>query len=41
MKSNTILIVEGEPIVAESLALDLQQAGYHITGIVDSGIEAI
>ena len=41
MKSNSILIVEGEPIVAESLALDLQQAGYKIAGIVDSGMKAI
>ncbi|MDJ0689851.1 MAG: response regulator [Xenococcaceae cyanobacterium MO_188.B32] len=41
MKSNSILIVEGELIVAESLALDLQQAGYNIAGIVDSGMKAI
>jgi two-component system, response regulator PdtaR len=37
----SILIVEDELIVAESLALDLQRKGYAIAGIVSSGQEAI
>ncbi|WP_404784598.1 response regulator [Altericista sp. CCNU0014] len=37
----SILIVEDELIVAESLALDLQRKGYTIAGIVSSGHEAI
>jgi CheY-like chemotaxis protein len=37
----SILIVEDELIVAESLALDLQRKGYTISGIVSSGQEAI
>jgi two-component system, response regulator PdtaR len=37
----TILIVEDELIVAESLSLDLQRKGYAIAGIVSTGEEAI
>jgi two-component system, response regulator PdtaR len=37
----TILIVEDELIVAESLSLDLQRKGYAIAGIVSTGAEAI
>lgn len=37
----SILIVEDELIVAESLSLDLQRKGYAIAGIVSSGEEAI
>lgn len=37
----SILIVEDELIVAESLALDLTRKGYAIAGIVSSGEEAI
>ncbi len=37
----SILIVEDELIVAESLALDLTRKGYAISGIVSSGEEAI
>ena len=37
----SILIVEDELIVAESLALDLKRKGYAIAGIVSSGEEAI
>jgi two-component system, response regulator PdtaR len=37
----TILIVEDELIVAESLSLDLQRKGYAIAGIVSAGEEAI
>ncbi len=37
----SILIVEDELIVAESLALDLRRKGYAIAGIVSSGEEAI
>jgi two-component system, response regulator PdtaR len=39
--SATILIVEDELIVAESLSLDLQRKGYAIAGIVSTGAEAI
>jgi two-component system, response regulator PdtaR len=37
----TILIVEDELIVAESLSLDLQRKGYAIAGIVSTGTEAL
>lgn len=37
----TILIVEDELIVAESLSLDLQRKGYAIVGIVSAGAEAV
>lgn len=37
----TILIVEDELIVAESLSIDLQRKGYAIVGIVSSGTEAV
>jgi two-component system, response regulator PdtaR len=39
--SISILIVEDELIVAESLALDLKRKGYAIAGIVSSGEAAI
>jgi two-component system, response regulator PdtaR len=39
--SISILIVEDELIVAESLSLDLKRKGYAIAGIVSSGEEAI
>ncbi len=41
MRSINILIVEDEPITAKILAQDLQQAGYRIVGVVDSGRQAI
>ncbi|MEE3718694.1 ATP-binding protein [Tumidithrix elongata RA019] len=41
MTKAKILIVEDEAIAAENLSVRLQQQGYTITGIVDSGIEAI
>jgi two-component system, response regulator PdtaR len=37
----TILIVEDELIVAESLSMDLQRKGYAISGIVSTGAEAV
>jgi signal transduction histidine kinase len=41
MSKAKILIVEDEAIAAENLSVRLQQQGYLITGIVDSGIEAM
>jgi DNA-binding response OmpR family regulator len=37
----TVLIVEDELIVAESLSADLMRKGYAIAGIVSSGAEAV
>jgi signal transduction histidine kinase len=41
MSKAKILIVEDEAIAAENLSVRLQQQGYLITGIVDSGIDAM
>ena len=41
MRSINILIVEDEPITAKILAQDLQQAGYRVVGVVDSGRQTI
>ncbi|CAN1210101.1 hypothetical protein TUMEXPCC7403_07890 [Tumidithrix helvetica PCC 7403] len=41
MTKAKILIVEDEAIAAENLSVRLQQQGYTISGIVDSGVEAI
>ena len=41
MSITNILIIEDQRSVAEILAMDLEQAGYQVSGIVESGSEAI
>ena len=41
MKSNSILVVEDEPLIADDIALTLTEKGYGISGLVDNAEDAL